>query len=154
VPLIGPAPFLAWQSSGVSVAGHVGFSVVRARSGTVDLPGGSASFTWTVGHVDGCAAFLPGAAARLFACARIEVGELEAEGVSVAAPQTPSRAWFAAGPLFRTEWSVASPLFVDLDFAAMVRAVSFRFYFLPDTTAYRVPVLGLYGSAGVGVYFP
>jgi hypothetical protein len=154
IPLIGPAPFFAWQSPGSTIAARVGVSVVRATTGIVDMTGGSGSFVWTVGHVDGCAAFLPHGPARLFACARVEAGDLDAEGVSVAAPQKQSRAWFAAGPLFRTEWSVARPLFLDLELAAMFRPVAFRFYFLPDTTAYRMPMLGLYASGGVGVYFP
>jgi hypothetical protein len=152
--LLGVSPYVGWQSSaGSTVVPSVRLGFVHATSGAVSVNGGSASFEWTVGRIDGCATAWPARAARLSACAHVEVGALEATGAQIASPRSQARAWFGAGPLVRVEWTFAAPMFVEADLAAMFHATTDRFYFLPDTTAYQVPLLGLCGSAGVGVYF-
>jgi hypothetical protein len=152
--LVGVSPHIGWTSHAEAAAvfsARLGF--LRATSGAVDVPGGSASFAWTVGRADACATGWPTKPARVSACARVEAGELVVTGLHVPAPRTQGRGWVAAGPLLRGEWLFAPPLFVDAEISAMVHVTADRFYFLPDTTAYRTPPSGIAGSVGVGVSF-
>jgi hypothetical protein len=146
--LVGASPHVGWRSSGATVGLSVRLGFLHAT--TQD---GSAAFAWTVGRADGCSTLWPTRPARLSACARIETGALDATGLDVVAPRSQSRAWLSAGPLLRAEWTFAAPMFVEADFAAMFHVTADRFYFLPDTTVYQVPLVGLGGSAGVGVTF-
>jgi hypothetical protein len=152
--LLGVSPSLGWRSGRASLlAPSVSAAFLRATSGTLTVPGGAAAFTWTVGRVDGCLVSWPPGAARLLGCLRVEAGLLEAAGSEVASPQTRQRGWFALGPLARGEWELLSPLFVAAQAAVMVHVTADHFYFIPNTTVYDVPVVGLEASVGVGVHF-
>jgi hypothetical protein len=152
--LLGFSPVLGWRSSSRTVlAPEVRLGFLRAASGTVVASPGEASFTWTVGRADGCLLSWPPGPARLQACARVEAGVLDATGTQIAAAHSSTRGWFAAGPLARAEWDLLAPLFIEAEVAAMVHATTDRFYFVPDTTIYPVPLLGLDASAGLGVHF-
>jgi hypothetical protein len=152
--LTGVSPSLGWRAGGASIlAPSVTAAFLRASSGTLPVTGGAAAFTWTVGRLDGCPLSWPPGAARLLACVRLEAGLLEAAGSEVPSPQSRSRAWFAAGPLARAEWELLAPLFVEAQAAAMVHVTADHFLFLPDTTVYQVPLVGLEASAGLGAHF-
>ena len=152
--LIGPSPWVAWVSPvHATIVPAFRLALGRASTGSIAVTGGSADFVWTVGRADGCAVLWPSQPARLSACARIEGGVVDAEGVDVPDARRQTRGWFAAGPLVQAQWSFAPPLFLELEASGMVHIVADRFYFLPDVTAYQVPTLGLVGSAGLGVYF-
>jgi len=100
--LLGVSPFFGWRATGrARIEPSVRLSFVRAASGTLQVTGGAAAFTWTVGRLDGCAGTAPSLSVRLLACARVEGGVLEATGSQVPAPQQRTRAWFAAGPVAR-----------------------------------------------------
>jgi hypothetical protein len=151
------SPRLGWRGRSDSlVVLSLSLAFVRASSGNFAAAGGDASFTWTVGRGDACALSWPRGSAHLLACARIEVGQLEASGLQVTNPQKQGRPWLAAGPLLRGEWELLRPLFLTGDVAATVHVTDDRFYFLPDsptTTVREVPLLGLEASAGLGVHF-
>lgn len=151
--LVGVSPFVGgqWPIGSMAASAHLGF--VHARTGEVSVPGGAAAFTWNVGQLDGCLTPWPAARARLSGCARMQAGVLDASGLQIASPKSESSAWFAVGPGLRAEWSIIGPLFVDARLAMMFHVMADRFYFLPDTTAYRVPVLGVDGALGAGVTF-
>jgi hypothetical protein len=152
--LFGVAPSLGWRASSSSLfAPSVRLGFLRATTGSLSSTEGAASFTWTVGRADGCALSWPKGAARLLGCARIELGALQGAGTTVASPQTANRAWVAAGPLVRGEWELLSPMFMTADLALMVHVTEDRFYFLPDTTVYQVPVFGFEAGVGLGVHF-
>jgi hypothetical protein len=150
--LFGAAPHLAWvsTSSGLGVGVRLGAS--RATSGETEVPDGSADFTRTVGLIDVCAV-LASAELRLAGCAHVEAGALEAVGIRVPAPRAETRGWLGTGPVLRGEWSLLSPMFLEAEIGAVAHLLRERFYFLPDTTAYRVPLMGGYGSVGVGIRF-
>jgi len=151
--LLGVSPVVAgkWPIGSMAIGAHLGF--VHARTGEVSVPGGAAAFTWNVGQLDGCLTPWPAARARLSACARVQGGVLDASGLAIPSPKSESRAWLATGPLLRAEWSIVGPLFVDANLGMMFHVMVDRFYFLPDTTAYRVPLVGLDGAIGAGVTF-
>jgi len=156
VVLVGASPHVGW---GLHARGVLAFELrgawLRAASGSIETPAGAASFTWTVGRLDACGTVeatrrphpLSG---RL--CARAEGGALD---VRISAPGgiDRTRGWFAAGAVLGASWEVLSPLRLEIDGAAMVRATADRFYVLPDVTAYTVPYLGLEASAGLGAHF-
>jgi hypothetical protein len=152
--LVAVTPFVGWQfASADVVAFSARLALSRGATDTVSAPSGSAAFSWTVGQLDGCAIAWPRSVLRLTACVRVEGGALDAAGLEIAAPKSQARGWLAAGLVAGGRWSLAGPMFLEAQFAAMVHAFADRFYFLPDTTVYQVPRFGLCGSAGVGVYF-
>jgi hypothetical protein len=153
--LVGASPSVEWRSGARSLlapALRLGF--VRTSSGTFDAGGGAASFTWTVGRLDGCGLdWSPAASLHLFGCARVEAGVLDAVASGIVGAHGSTRGWFAAGPLMRVEWAFLPPLYLDADVAPMFRVTADRFYFLPDNTVYEVPYAGLDASVGLGVHF-
>jgi hypothetical protein len=128
-------------------------AVARAQSGTISLPGGTAAFTWTVGRLDACPVARVIRGFRMAACARIEVGMLDVAGGDIVAPQTRHRLWLSTGALARTEWTLLEPLFLNVEVGGNVRATNDRFLFLPNTTAYQVPWVGLSAAGGLGAHF-
>ncbi len=156
VVLVGASPYVGW---GLPTRGVLAFELraawLRAASVSIETPVGAASFTWTVGRLDACGTIeatrrphpLRG---RL--CARAEGGALDVRA-SVPGGIDRTRGWFAAGAVLGASWEVLSPLRLEIDGAAMVRATADRFYVLPDVTAYTVPYLGLEASAGLGAHF-
>jgi hypothetical protein len=71
----------------------------------------------------------------------------------VVAPQKGTRASVAGGPLVRAQWSFLPPLFAEAEIAGVVHGTNDRFFFLPDTTVYTIPLFGVDAAAGLGVHF-
>jgi hypothetical protein len=152
--MVGASPYVGWRATSTTVfAPSIRIALVRATSSTGAAPSGSAGFLWTVGRLDACPVAWAVEHLRATACTRLEAGTLEAAGGNVQAPQTRLRAWFAAGPLARLEWSFLGPVFFDAEATALFRATNDRFYFMPDTTIYQVPIVGLGAALGVGSNF-
>jgi len=147
--LMNVSPFIGWRSpSSAALAPAFRLSLLRANE-TADVPGGSAWFLWTVGRLDSCILSWPPERVRFQACARIEAGTLQAYGPN----GETTRGWFSAGPVVRAEWFLISPLFVEVEGAAMVHVTGNEFTFAPGVIAYEVPLVGFETSAGVGVHF-
>jgi hypothetical protein len=152
--LFGPSPYLGWQAGGArALAPSFRLAFLRAATGPLGAPDGTAAFAWTVGRLDACPVALAGQALRATACARLEAGSLQVTGGAIADSLTRVRPWFAAGVLARAEWTFLAPLFLDANVGALVRATTDRFFFLPDTTVSRVPSLGASVGAGAGAHF-
>jgi hypothetical protein len=126
---------------------------LRAESGKLEVPGGAADFTWTVGRLDACAMLWPKNRARLGACGRVETGVLEVAGSDVAGGHERQAAWFAAGPVARVEGQLLDPIFLEGMFGPAFRARPERVYFLPDITAYTQPRVGFDAEVGLAVHF-
>ena len=153
-PLFAGAPYVGWRSTREGLLGpSFRASFLRAGTGTLTEPGGAASFTWTVGRLDACAMLWPAGRLRLGGCARVEGGVLEGSGEQIANALTQRSAWVALGALARVEWSLLGPLFLDAEGGPTFRITADRFYFLPGTTVYDVPVVGFSSEAGLGVHF-
>ena len=152
--LFGPSPFLGWQAgSAKALAPSFRLAFLRAATGAIGAPDGTATFTWTVGRLDACSVALAGEGLRATACARVEAGSLQVAGGAIADSLTRVRPWLAAGVLARGEWTFLAPLFLDAEVGALVRATTDRFFFVPDTTVYKVPWLGASASVGAGAHF-
>jgi hypothetical protein len=152
--LFGPSPFLGWQAGGArALAPSFRLAFLRAATGAIGAPDGTATFTWTVGRLDACSVALAGEGLRATACARVEAGSLQVAGGAIADSLTRVRPWLAAGVLARGEWTFLAPLFLDAEVGALLRATTDRFFFVPDTTVYKVPWLGASASVGAGAHF-
>jgi hypothetical protein len=152
--LLSSAPYLGWRSSAEGILRPaLRFTFVHATDSGQPAPSGSADFAWTVGRVDLCPADWSWSSFGVTACARIEGGALAVVPYGVELPEKRVRPWFAAGLLARAEWSFLRPLFLDADLDVLLRATDDRFYFVPDTTFYRVPVVGGSGGIGLGAHF-
>jgi hypothetical protein len=154
VPLFGPSLNVGWQSTNLALfSPSLRLAFDRAVSGTISVPNGTAAFTWTVGRLDACPVARVLHRLRLTACLRIEAGTLEVAGGDIIAPQTKLRLWLATGALARGEWTFLEPLFVNIEAGGNIRATNDRFLFLPDTTVYRVPLVGVSAAGGLGAHF-
>jgi hypothetical protein len=152
--LVGAAPFVAWQGRGGSFfRPSVRIAFLRTASGMLDVPGGKAAFTWTVGRLDACPIAGSIGPIAFEPCARLEAGVLEAAGADVVDALTESRPWLALGPVGRATWSFSRAVFVDADLGLLVRPGADRFVFLPDITVYQVPVVALSVALGLGMHF-
>jgi hypothetical protein len=155
--LLAGSPYVGWRSATAErlFAPSLRAAFIRAGSGMLGVPGGTAEFTWTVGRLDGCPIAWPRGALRVTECVRVEAGTLEAgAGMGVPAPRTALRAWLSAGALARAEWSFLPPIFIDAEAGAVLRVMQDRFYFNPAmTTAFQVPPLGVTAGVGVGALF-
>jgi hypothetical protein len=152
--LVAGAAVVGWRGPSTSLVGaSFRLAFLRAATDELRVPGGSASFTWTVGRVDGCGLLRPKTPLRVGLCARLEAGVLDVSGVGDAGANTQHSPWLALIPLAHAEWSILGSLFLDLDVGPSLRAVTNRFYFLPDTTAYTVPLVGLETEAGLAIHF-
>jgi hypothetical protein len=152
--IVAGAPYLGWRSTRAhGVGASLRLSFLRSGTGTLRVPGGAANFDWTVGRMDVCSILWPDASLRLGGCARVEAGLLDVTGEQIAAGRTQHGPWVAVGPHARLEWSFLGALVLDLEVGPELRIPQDRFYFLPGTTAYRVPLAGLSTEAGVGAHF-
>jgi hypothetical protein len=152
--LLAPSLFVGWTPLGAwIVAPSIRAQFVRTDTGTLDVTGGGARFTWTAGRVDACGMFDATAALRVGPCARFEAGLLEVSGENVPAAQTQQSPWLAAGLVAHIEWTLIGPLFLDSEVGPLFHVTAHRFFFRPDTTAYKVPFLGMDADLGLGVQF-
>jgi hypothetical protein len=145
VAMLGASPFLGWR--------FLRLAFLRATSGSLDVAGASADFTWYVGHLDACPLTWRTHDLSASACGRVEAGALDVDPSGpIPAPRRQVRPWFAAGLHARGEWALLGPLFVAAELGGTLRLTQDRFYFLPDTTVYDVPVFGASGALGLGTH--
>lgn len=150
--LFAASPYAGWRGApGDAFEASVRAAFVRAGTGALDVPPGTATFTLTAGRLDACASVPAKGALRAAACARLEAGELEVAGGAIDLSQTARRFWLAAGPVLRPEWAFVEPFFVEAEGALLLRATIDHFFFLPQTNVYQVPLIGLSGGVGIGV---
>ncbi|MGH7435984.1 MAG: hypothetical protein ACRENE_09945 [Polyangiaceae bacterium] len=153
--LAGGSPYFGWQSlDDGPISPEFRVSALRTRATIAAGAGVTASFSWTVGRLDGCPFALSRPALRLTACARIEAGAVHVDTTGVPQPRASLTGWFAAGPLVRAQQKVLGPLFVDAELGALFRATDDTYVILPRSTVYAVPIVGLCAGAGIGALFP
>ena len=152
--LVGIGPFVEGSLALRSLAPAVrlSFQGGPATSQSVE-GGGTASFTWWLATLEGCARWTFGAFG-LSPCARLGMGALKAEGSHVAQTRADRRPWVDAGGLLRLRWSPASFWFLEATGGFVLPITRDRFHFdTPDTTIHRAaPAGGLVGG-DIGVRF-
>jgi hypothetical protein len=148
-------PFLefARETEGSIVAPAARLRFTRAASGDVAIGDAGAQFTWMTGSLDLCPLAWTASRFSLRPCGRIEAGELEVRGRDIDPARRGVRPWLALGPVARGRVVTVGPLFAELELAANIALVRDRFYFEPDATAFRAPIIGWTVAGGAGVGF-
>lgn len=153
-PLFGAAlAVAATRPRGGWLEPTVRLEIAAASTGTVTVPGGTATFSTVTGAIDGCPGGWTLGRWRLEPCLRLEGGAVAAQGDDVAAPRTDTHPWGAAGVVGHAEWRTSSGFFADFGAAVRVPLVRTTFFFEPNTTIYRTAPVGGVFSAGLGLRF-
>jgi hypothetical protein len=153
--LVGGSPYFGWRARDEGpIAPEFRVAIVRSIGSVGATVGGTVSFEWTAGRLDGCPLAWRPLTLRLTACARIEAGAVRVDASGIQDPRAPVTGWFAAGPVVRAQRIVIDALFADVELGALVRATNDRFVVLPTSTVYEVPLVGFSAGAGLGALFP
>jgi hypothetical protein len=137
-------------ATGPSVA--VGFAATEAVER--DLPIGRASLALTTGELFVCpfsVALAPSLSLR--PCARLDIGQLRAEGSGIANARSQDLFFSSAGALGQITFVPVKPLVVDAQASVLFPLTDYRFVFEPDSVIYSAPTVGLSVSLAVGVMF-
>lgn len=105
-------------------------------------------------HAVACPLRFPREAAYgLRPCVDLDVGMLRGSGVSVDAARGHTAPWASTGVQLRAEWSPWGPLELGAMIGGVLALSRPRFYFEPDTTAFRADAASLRAGASAGVSF-
>jgi hypothetical protein len=130
-------------------------SALRLTAGWGRETVGSAEFTLLDARVEGCPFRLrPSRRLRISPCLALDVGRLEAAGVSVTPAETVDRPWVAAGAVARLEWQIVNALVVEVGGELFVPLERDRFFVDQDTTLHRTPFVAGGAEAAVSASFP
>jgi len=156
---IAPAVLIG-ASAAVGITMRLGPLSPVLRAGFAEASGGArgtsaptASFTWNSATLEGCPHRFELSVLSLEPCVRFEAGAVDAAGSNVVPTREVTRAWLAAGAVGRAEWTIAAPVFVELEAGARAPLVRVRYIFEPDSEYYRAPAVAGFASAGIGVHF-
>jgi hypothetical protein len=121
-------------------------------SGDTNVPGvaGGLNLVHTVGTLDGCPVVLRPGPFRLSPCVRFEAGAVSASGVGLVPDRSAVRPWAAAGALGLVRYVTPFRGFVELSGGVRAPFVRDRFYFEPDTTAFRASAVNGFVGAALG----
>lgn len=147
-------PSASTPAAGAELAPRIRLAFVRG-SQSLTTGSGGASFRVTAGQIDLCPVGLR--LSRTLAirpCPTAQIGAVEASGSGVADAQVDVRAWLLVGVLARVEWEVIRHWVVEAQGGALVAAVRHRYYVDPDTTLYRMPIVGGIVSGGLAIRLP
>lgn len=86
-------------------------------------------------------------------CVDLDAGVLRGSGVSVDGARDHAAPWLSTGVQLRAEWSVWGPLELGAMVGGVVGLSRPRFYFVPDTTAFRADAAAFRAGASAGVSF-
>jgi hypothetical protein len=130
----------------------VRLSLAYATSGeNAGTGGGALATSLTDATIDVCPVRWTFGGLRLAPCAFGEAGALAASGYLVTPARSAVRPWAAVGALGRVRYVFQRRFFVELSGGATLPLVRDRFFFEPDTTAYRAPAITGAGAAALGV---
>jgi hypothetical protein len=114
---------------------------------------GVAAFSFTAMRLDLCPVRWRTAGFSIGACARTDIGVIEAAGQRVPGARGESRPFFALGTLARARKQLPGAFFVELDGALLFPLIRDRFLFEPNTTVFAVPTIGAAAGINFGVHF-
>jgi hypothetical protein len=125
---------------------------LRFERASMDGDATGAEFTWTAGSLDACPIALSTPSFRVWPCARVEAGMLEATG-DTSAPRATTRPWVTAGALARARVVIVGGLFVEVEAGAYTPFVRDRFFLEPNETVHRAPVVSSAFASSLGASF-
>ncbi|MES1188530.1 MAG: hypothetical protein ABUL60_32240 [Myxococcales bacterium] len=157
----GLAPELAWAprpSVGLSFRSRTGYTWGLAVSATlarghaaVDV--GQADFTWSLARLEAFPLRVRYRSWRFDPLVFVEAGQLRARGVAVLPVAEARRPAVFVGALGRLSYLAFDLLWFGLEGGGSAALVRDRFYLFETTTVFRVPAVGGYLGAGVGLEF-
>jgi hypothetical protein len=121
-----------------------------ANSGDQTVTGGEVRLVQTLGMLDLCPVRLSVWNLRMIPCAHGEGGGVGASGQGITPARSQTRPWLAVGALGRVRYVAISPFFIELYGGLDVQLQRDRFFFEPDNTVFRVPVVSGFATAAVG----
>lgn len=84
-------------------------------------------------------------------CATFDAGSLRGRGYDAIEPQTQNSFWYGPGLSLGLGTSLFDMVSIGVEFGALAPLARDRFYFAPDLTAHRVPVMAGYVGLGLGL---
>ncbi|HEY4119893.1 MAG TPA: hypothetical protein VGM56_18630 [Byssovorax sp.] len=130
-------------------------SAMTSAGGAVTTNGARASFKFEAGAVEGCPVQIAlERLVRLFPCAAVEVGAIEAQGDSVEFYTKRTEPWISADLLARSQWTFVEHLVLELQGGLAFPLVRSRYLLTSTVIGYDVPQVAGTVGAGLGVRFP
>jgi len=125
----------------------------RGFAHAVDTASGTADITLTDVRFEPCYEVGSPASLRVLACGVVDGAVLEGDGANTTAPQSATRSAVELGLGLRPTWIVRDWLTLGLLVGAAVPLTRYRFYFAPDTTAYRLDPWSAFAEGSAGLRF-
>ena len=130
---------------------HADLGAIAGRD-TASTKAGDARFTWLVARGSACWTAIDRAIA-LDACAHVEAGMLEAQGVDVIRAQDVRRSWLAGGAHLAARYDLGAKVFAELRAGASTPLFRDRFSFYPNVVVHQAAAVTPWFGVGVGVRF-
>ncbi len=127
--------------------------VAFAGRGSLGSLAGSAWMWFGGGRLELCPIRIGGTTFFLRVCAGGELGAVHAQGEVPFEPRAATVPWVSAEATLRIQWFAARALFVELGGGPVLPLDRTRYYFEPDATLYRVPVVAARVAMGLGWQF-
>jgi len=115
---------------------------------------GTAEIDLTDLRLDACVDTWSRAGFEVASCALFDGVLLSGQGTQTESPHGETRLSFELGLALRPRWSVTESIALELVLGASAPLARYRFYFDPDTTAYRLAAIAGFAEFGAGVRFP
>jgi hypothetical protein len=122
-----------------------------AHSGDQPVAGGGVRMVQTVATLDLCPLRWTAWNLRIAPCVHGEGGAADVSGVGVSPARSETRPWLAAGVLGRVRYVAISPFFIEIYGGADVTLQRDRFFFEPDSTVFRAPLVSGYATGALGL---
>jgi hypothetical protein len=122
-----------------------------ANSGDQTVPGGGVRMVQTLATLDLCPLRWTAWNLRIAPCLHGEGGAVEVSGVGVSPARSETRPWLAAGVLGRVRYVVISPFFIEVYGGVDLTIQRDRFFFEPDNTVFRAPLVSGFASGALGL---
>jgi hypothetical protein len=127
--------------------------VAFAGRGSLGSPAGSASLWFAGGRLELCPLRFGGTTLVVRLCAGGELGAVHAQGEVPFGPRAFIVPWVSAEATMRIQWFATKAFFVELGGGPVLPLDRTRYYFEPDTTVYRSPVVTVRMAMGLGWQF-
>jgi hypothetical protein len=126
----------------------------RALSRSVATDLGTAKIDLTNIRLDACIDAWSRARWELASCGVVDGVILAGQGIRTDGPRSETRLSIELGLALRPRWTARDWLVLELVLGASAPLARYRFYFDPNTTAYRLAPVSGFAEFGAGVRFP
>jgi hypothetical protein len=145
--------FVDLEFPGLLRGAHARLSAGRAFARSVATSVGTAEIELTDVRLDPCLNVLPPASFELGACGIVDAIILAGSGTNTWQPQDAERVSIELGLGLRPRWVVLHRFTLQAMIGGAAPVARYRFYFAPDTTAYRLAAVSGFAEFAAGVRF-